>query len=77
VDVVQAFLGNERENALAWKNLLVNRDYLAKSVVYGIHDNVRYSVGQPMGAKSSWPMLAITHHLLVQLSAVRAGKIQI
>lgn len=35
-------------------------------------DNVikpyRYSVGQPMGALSSWAMLAVTHHLLVQLA---------
>lgn len=25
-----------------------------------------YSVGQPMGALSSWAMLALTHHLIVQ-----------
>lgn len=27
---------------------------------------VRYSVGQPMGALSSWAMLALTHHFIVQ-----------
>jgi hypothetical protein len=27
---------------------------------------VRYAVGQPMGALSSWAMLAVTHHLIVQ-----------
>jgi len=34
---------------------------------------VRYSVGQPMGAYSSWGMLAFCHHVLVQLAASRAG----
>lgn len=34
---------------------------------------VRYSVGQPMGALSSWAMLALTHHVLVQLAASRVG----
>jgi len=27
---------------------------------------LRYKVGQPMGALSSWAMLAVTHHLIVQ-----------
>jgi hypothetical protein len=34
----------------------------------------RYSVGQPMGALSSWGMLALTHHCLVQMAAKRSGK---
>lgn len=29
---------------------------------------LRYSVGQPMGALSSFNMLAVTHHFLVQLA---------
>lgn len=45
----------------------------------GVKDNshvtshVNYSVGQPMGMYSSWPGLAITNHVLVRLSGVRAG----
>lgn len=35
--------------------------------------SVKYSVGQPMGALSSWAMLAITHHAIVQFAAWRAG----
>lgn len=27
---------------------------------------VSYAVGQPMGALSSWAMLALTHHFIVQ-----------
>jgi DNA-binding phage protein len=34
---------------------------------------IRYSTGQPMGAKSSFPMLALTHHIIVQQAALRAG----
>jgi len=34
---------------------------------------VKYSVGQPMGAYSSWGMLAVTHHVIVQIAAARAG----
>lgn len=33
----------------------------------------RYSVGQPMGALSSWAMLAFTHHAVVRLAANRVG----
>jgi len=34
---------------------------------------LRYAVGQPMGAYSSWAMLALTHHCLVQFAAWRTG----
>jgi hypothetical protein len=34
---------------------------------------IRYSVGQPMGCYSSWAMLALTHHLIVQIAAKRSG----
>jgi len=34
---------------------------------------VRYGVGQPMGAYASFPLLAITNHVMVQIAAVRAG----
>jgi hypothetical protein len=36
-------------------------------------ENIKYSVGQPMGAYSSWAMLALTHHIIVQLASQRAG----
>jgi hypothetical protein len=34
---------------------------------------VRYEVGQPMGAYSSWAMLALVHHAIVQYAAWKAG----
>lgn len=36
-------------------------------------DAVRYATGQPMGALSSWAMLALTHHIMVRIAATRAG----
>lgn len=54
-----------------WRSLLVGREYLTPKGV--IPKAVRYIVGQPMGALSSWAMLALTHHCIVQLAAVRAG----
>jgi len=50
-----------------WSELLIGRDYHITKNDYGIPiGTVRYSVGQPMGALSSWAMLALTHHLIVQ-----------
>jgi hypothetical protein len=61
-----------------WGRLLVDRSY-----GHGSNSDwrlkagtVKYSAGQPMGALSSWAMLALTHHALVQWSALRAGVIQ-
>jgi len=33
------------------------------------NDLIHYAVGQPMGAYSSWAMLALTHHMIVQSSS--------
>lgn len=50
-----------------WRRLLVERDY-ALNMGSGVILNLRYSVGQPMGALSSWVMLALTHHFIVQFA---------
>lgn len=56
-----------------WARLLTYRDYVLR-----VSDNftmfIRYAVGQPMGALSSWASLAFTHHFLVQCAAWRAGR---
>lgn len=70
VSILSVLLGDD--GADAWKRLLVDRDYTLTSKKYGNH-TVKYSVGQPMGALSSWAMLAVTHHFLVQIAAHRAG----
>jgi len=60
--------------AQAWANLLVGRGYRFANFKYAAFAGVyRYAVGQPMGALSSWAMLAFTHHFLVQVAAYMAG----
>lgn len=68
-----------------WASLMVGRDYHtpkriklggAKSwQILSETGKVRYSTGQPMGALSSWAMLALVHHAIVQWAAVTAGVI--
>jgi len=61
----------------SWAGLLVMRDYfLPRSAKkYGLTEkSVRYTVGQPMGALSSWAMLAITHHYLLQFCSFKKNK---
>jgi len=63
--------------ANAWADLLTGIEYSLNSVQYGLNEICKYSVGQPMGALSSWPSLAITHHFLVQASAWRSGVVSV
>jgi len=60
-----------------WSSILINRDYLVpkhKTLSSNIK-KVKYETGQPMGALSSWAMLALTHHLIVQYAAYQVtGK---
>jgi hypothetical protein len=35
--------------------------------------HIKYEVGQPMGAYSSWAMLALTHHVIVQYASILNG----
>lgn len=65
VTVLSFLLG--KDFAEAWRSLLTDREYWLNGVPY------KYAVGQPMGAYSSWVMLALTHHLIVQVAARRAG----
>jgi hypothetical protein len=69
--------------AQLWAKLLVGREYRValpplKDRGFDIPDDlpesVTYSVGQPMGALSSWAMLALTHHAIVQWAAHRAKR---
>lgn len=55
-----------------WRKLLVGRSYhypSDSSVGCDKPGEVLYSVGQPMGALSSWAMLALTHHFIIQWAA--------
>lgn len=57
----------------SWASLLVDRPYWHPSQYPLPSKEVKYSVGQPMGALSSWAMLALTHHFIVQSAAWRSG----
>lgn len=50
-----------------WGNLFKSIAYRYEGLL------VKYSVGQPMGAFSSWGMLALTHHICVRVAALRVG----
>lgn len=73
--VLSQFFG--REIATAWRTILVDRDWQLRlkspKEDGSLFDNIRYAVGQPMGALSSWGMLALTHHFIVQCAARRLG----
>jgi hypothetical protein len=65
-----------------WSCLMVGRKYhCPKTIKFGNGPKqtvselgyVQYATGQPMGALSSWAMLAFLHHAIVQWSAFRAG----
>jgi hypothetical protein len=77
VSVLSSLIG--KEAALLWKRLLVDRDYVLPHVDdepgREHHKVLRYEVGQPMGALSSWAMLALTHHLLVQYAYQRVNHL--
>lgn len=54
--VVAWFIGKEK--ASAWRYIMTRAfDFEGQSV--------SYETGQPMGAYSSWPVMALTHHILV------------
>jgi len=57
----------------AWKTVLVERSYQCKSAIFSLDRSIRYAVGQPMGCLSSFNMLALTHHFIVQVAAFNCG----
>jgi len=70
VDLLRPLLGDSLADL--WAYLLVSQPYglprIAKSYNLG-YSMVWYVVGQPMGALSSWALLALTHHAIVQMAA--------
>jgi hypothetical protein len=59
--------GNPNLVARLWRSVLTERYFEDPS-----GRKVRYAVGQPMGAFSSWPMMAMTHHFIIHWAGVRA-----
>ena len=64
------------EFSFHWRKLLTEREYFLpnlfiKTFGKGVR-TIKYAVGQPMGAYSSWAMLALVHHAIVQMAARKA-----
>jgi len=77
LSLLRPLLGDELTDL--WKYFMVGHPYglpkVATSYNLGI-SAVWYAVGQPMGALSSWAMLALTHHAIVQYAAALAYPIR-
>lgn len=71
IEVLSHHIGPYR--ARLWGDLLTKRSW----VLHGISGSepLRYAVGQPMGAYSSWAVFALTHHAMVQVAAARTGHV--
>lgn len=70
--LVQSYIVNELYGypliGDAWVNLISNRTFLTRN-----GKSIKYEVGQPMGAYSSFALLSLTHHMIVQLAAYQCG----
>jgi hypothetical protein len=64
VAILATLIGEKAANA--WKGLLISRSYLLIDPDTKKSSYLNYAVGQPMGALSSWAMLALTHHMIMQ-----------
>lgn len=56
-----------KELSDVWASVLCEWEYHSDA------GSVKYNAGQPMGAYSSWPLMALTHHVIVRVAAIRAG----
>jgi hypothetical protein len=74
--IIEALFSNDLLGQY-WHKVMTDREfYLNPNVAekYKVSPGpYRYAVGQPMGGLSSWAMLALTHHWIVQYAAFLAG----
>jgi len=61
------------EKCRSWYTILVGLPFIFTDLKTKHSQPVVYGAGQPMGAYSSWPVMALTHHIIVQVAAIRAG----
>jgi hypothetical protein len=72
---IVSYLYGSEVKSKAWKYIMTA---LAFTIQISNNDlrQVSYGAGQPMGAYSSWAVMALTHHIIVQVAAHRAGYSQ-
>jgi hypothetical protein len=63
-------LGLSTQQVDAWKYVMVGLPF---NKIDEDDDFIKYEVGQPMGARSSWPVFTLCHHLLVRYCAWQVG----
>nr|UJQ92510.1 MAG: putative RNA-dependent RNA polymerase [Mitoviridae sp.] len=73
IDLQKIVLDSCGVNGSLWSELM-NVTYVAPFENKENLTEVEYAVGQPMGAYSSWAMLALTHHMIVNLAALLTGQ---
>nr|UJQ92531.1 MAG: putative RNA-dependent RNA polymerase [Mitoviridae sp.] len=66
---ILTYLFRSSSMSFAWASVLTGRTFLTCN-----GDYIQYLTGQPMGARSSFPMLALTHHVIITIAAMRAGQ---
>lgn len=54
--------------AYSWSRLMTGTPFTTPE-----GNQLTYSVGQPMGARSSWAVFTLSHHMMVQYAAHKAG----
>lgn len=74
-EIVKALIGEPLSKA--WGSILVDISYNLASLKFNTYKLLKYAIGQPMGALSSWASLALTHHFLVQASAWKSGYVPV
>jgi hypothetical protein len=67
--IISFLIGEDKANS--WSRLLTSYPFHCK--VDKTTSMFKYGCGQPMGAYSSWPSMALTHHYLVRIAAMRCG----
>jgi hypothetical protein len=65
-DVLEDLYGKDFSNS--WERIMVDYDFIGPDGTAR-----KYGTGQPMGLYSSWPLLALVHHTIVQVAAQRSG----
>lgn len=66
--IIDKIIGEERSKA--WFDIMCKEGFSSK----GHHELIFYKTGQPMGGYSSWPIMALTHHVIVQIASLRANR---
>jgi len=73
VKVIQKRFGKPLAEAV--RTVMCDREWSVKYPKSKTRKMIRWGVGQPMGVYGSWPLMAVTHHLLVQYAAwISSGK---